>query len=121
MLASFIIFCTPVFSVSRDIVSIRDGSSYILKTENGLKPGPGHFIVLTIRTENPGHHDHPFGTGVIKWSSETGTDEIVKQQRFRIYVDELTHKYYIPVGQDRNWYENDIINNLSFEIPFFIS
>ncbi|MCJ7472550.1 MAG: hypothetical protein MUP02_07070, partial [Actinobacteria bacterium] len=82
-----------------------------------LAPEISHYLMVKITAKNTSSVDYPAGTAAIKWNpvddETTGTD----QQKFKIYIDGMSHNYYVPIGESRYWTGTGNISNLVLEIP----
>jgi hypothetical protein len=117
----FIFFSTPLFSISR--ISARDdlipSDSNLISIGEALDlaPSMSHYLMLEITARNTSSVDYPAGTAAIKWNPVDDETASTDQQKFKIYIDGMSHNYYVPVGENKYWTETGSIQDLVLEIP----
>ena len=103
----FIFFSTPLFSIRqiaiRDNLIPSDRSFIPIGEALDLAPEISHYLMVKITAKNTSSVDYPVGTAAIKWSTANGEAASTDQQKFKIYIDGISHNYYIPVGENKYW------------------
>ena len=117
-LAAFILFFTPLASISREAYIARDDAGYDIRVPSGSKPLRGQYFLLTIRAENPLRQNNAYGTSIISWTVP-GTEGIAASTRLKTYFDGLSHRYHVPLGLETGWHEASEISSMRLELPDF--
>ncbi len=76
-----------------------------------------HYLMVEITARNTSSVDYPAGTATIKWNPVDDETASMDQQKFKIYIDGMSHNYYVPVGENKYWTETRSIQNLVLEVP----
>ncbi len=117
----FILFSTPFFSISkiatRDDLIPSDSNLISIGETLDLAPELSHYLMVKISARNTSSVDYPAGTAAIRWNTVIDETASADQQKFKIYIDGMSHNYYVPVGENKYWTETGNIQNLVLEIP----
>jgi len=117
----FIFFSTPLFSISRianeDDLILQDSNLISIGEALDLAPKLSHYLIVEISARNTSSVDYPAGTAAIKWNLVDDETATADQQKFKIYIDGMSHNYYVPVRENKYWTETGNIHNLVLEIP----
>ena len=117
----FIFFSTPLFSISK--IAARDdlapsGNNLVSIGEAlDLTPEVSHYLIVEISARNTSSVDYPAGTAAVRWNTVIDETASTDQQKFKIYIDGMSHDYYVPVGENKYWLETGNIQDLVLEIP----
>ena len=125
MVILFILFCTPLFN--RTLVSLDRSSvsGHILDLEGPVTSGIRDYFIIGITATNTESRQYPSLTADIKWKSP-GTEDFkaVQGQKFKIFVDGISHDYYIPVGENKYWTaalsemdKPEVFDDITVELP----
>ena len=103
----FIFFSTPLFSISkisnRDDLIPSDSNLISIGETLDLAPALSHYLMVEIIAKNTSSLDYPAGTAAIKWNTVIDETASTDQQKFKIYIDGISHNYYVPVGENKYW------------------
>ncbi len=117
----FILFSTPLFSISkiatRDDLVPSDSNLISIGEVLDLTPSMSHYLMVEITARNTSSVDYPAGTAAIKWNPVDDETASTDQQKFKIYIDGISHDYYVPVGENKYWTGTGSIQDLVLEIP----
>lgn len=122
-IAIFIFFSTPFFSISkiqnRNNLIPSDSNLVPIEGVLDLTPGISHYLMVEITATNTSSVDYPAGTAEVKWNTANDEPARIDQQKFKIYIDGMSHNYYVPVGENKYWAGpgSRNIRNLVLEIP----
>jgi len=115
----FILFFTSTFSTEKETNVFQEENGCIIDTGSNLKPVSGHYLQAVINTENPESQNYVYGTVLLSWTTEVGEDTFTGQTNIKIYLDGLTHKYYLPLGIYQNWPLQGQIDQIKIALPQF--
>ncbi len=59
--------------------------------------------MVEITARNTSSVDYPAGTAAVKWNTADDETASMDQQKFKIYIDGISHNYYVPVGENKYW------------------
>ena len=59
--------------------------------------------MVDITARNTSSVDYPAGTAAVKWNTADDETASTDQQKFKIYIDGISHNYYVPVGENKYW------------------
>ena len=117
----FIFFSTPLFSISRiateDNLIPPDSNLISIGEALDLAPSMSHYLMVEISARNTSSVDYPAGTAAVRWNPVDDETASADQQKFKIYIDGMSHNYYVPVGGNKYWIESGSIRNLALEVP----
>ncbi len=103
----FIFFSTPLFSISkitaRDDLVPPDSNLISIGEALDLAPEVSHYLMVEISARNTSSVDYPAGTAAIRWNTPDNETAGTDQQKFKIYIDDMSHNYYVPVGENKYW------------------
>jgi len=77
----------------------------------------GHYLIIAITASSPGSADYPSGTAAIKWSHPSDGTANTYQKRFKLYIDGIRHRYYVPLGANERWIPSSGFDNMVVELP----
>ncbi len=125
MVVLIILFCTPLFNSTLASLDPSSAKGHIFDLEGPVAPGIPDYFVIGITAADTGSLQYPSLTVDIKWGPGNTSDfKAVQGQKFKIFVDGISHDYYIPVGENKYWptalNEGDmpaVINNIMVELP----
>jgi len=104
--AGLLLFIYPFFSYT-----IAETDTHHI-AEAHIAPHISHFAVLELKATSDGSTQFPQGTAELIWGKEP-----LARERFDIFIDNLAHSYYVPLGENMYWQKAEEINNLTLSLP----
>ena len=121
----FILFSTPF--LNRTLVSYDWSlkSDKIFDLEDPITSGIQDYFVINIAATNTESVQYPSISAEINWKSASiESFKAVQGQKFKIFVDGISHNYYIPLGENKYWTTAQsgsdappIVNAILLELP----
>jgi len=116
----FIPFCSPIFNTSQAGLTQIAGRTLEFKLDNPKTPKISDYLIVNIKAKNIGSVDFPAGSVRVRWKY-AGQDEFetTSQQKFKIFIDGISHNYYVPTGENKYWAEKtqNKISHIKIDIP----
>jgi len=117
--ALFILFCTPLFSMSEDMEITGGDGVYTLSAKYSLDPEAAHYMLITVKAENTTGGNFPVGTCAVRWYAGPHEEGAAFQELFRFYIDGSSHRYHVPLGLDQGWSGSATLDRIILEFPRF--
>jgi len=103
--ACLLLFISPIFSLE-----VAETGGYTLGLD--IKPEVGHYATLELKAINAENIQFPKGTAELQWGKSP-----LARERFDIYIDNISHSYYVPLGENAYWQGSENIEALSLSLP----
>lgn len=101
-------FIFPVFTST-----VAESATAKINLEPGTKASVNQFITVKLKANNTIGADFPKGTAVLSWEEENS----LAVQKFDIHIDDLSHSYYVPTGENPYWQQSENISSISLNLP----
>jgi len=116
----FISFCFPIFNTSYAGLTQIAYEPLEFKLDNPKTTKISDYLIVNIKAENTGSVDFPAGSVRVRWKY-AGQDEFetTSQQKFKIFIDGISHNYYVPIGENKYWTgkTQNKISHIKVDVP----
>ncbi|MBC7334546.1 MAG: hypothetical protein H5T85_08910 [Actinobacteria bacterium] len=94
---------------------VQEGNIGTITFTKPLNPDTRHYITLTLTATNKGNVEFPKGIASIIWKDKSY--DPLYREKFEIYIDGISHNYYIPIGENLYWNKTKNVTQVKLELP----
>ncbi|MDZ7836924.1 MAG: hypothetical protein U5N58_02680 [Actinomycetota bacterium] len=93
--------------------TLGNSNNTTIELAKPVDTNPGQFIAVKLKSTNSRNTQFPRGTAELSW----GPDNPLAVEKFDIYIDNQTHSYYLPVGENPYWKSAGNITQVNLSLP----
>ncbi|MCL4377026.1 MAG: hypothetical protein M1409_01390 [Actinobacteria bacterium] len=91
-----------------------------LKPLNAFMPEIGDFFLIDVKAENINQGEIPESSISISWTHIKDEIPGLNELNFKIFIDGIKHKYFVPAGENKEWAfpgSNNLITGININVP----